>query len=588
MSTDFKKVLLKDSRLMVTDSVNYAVVKGGSNMTCAQFNAIGGPSFSSTINFNIAVPSQETIISRNALIRVTLNYQIVGATKNVVTPGLNGQGFLWHYGGVDSLGPFPFHQMINSQQWTVNNTTVSQVTRDILAMMMRIHDKRWLARFNGMTPTLFDTYASQGTVASLASGATTIFNPSSGSFQAMSVDNDIITRGAHPLDYITCSTTNYLANGTAVAPRTVLFGITVTEPVMISPFVFAGDDSPGFYGIQNLVAIFNLDTTCNTAIRFGGNPADRWINAASYPVVSFVGATTPQLLLEFLTPHPSDLMPSRNVLGNYYELPRYLTPCQAMASGAIVSLATQSLQLNSVPDKLYICVSKPVGSRRSVVDSDSFLPIQGITIQWNNSAGILSSATQQDLFHMSVSNGINMNWLEWRGLAQGTPDLAQGGAVQGLPQIATVGSVLCLEFGKDIELKQDYYAPGSIGQFNLQFTLSFQNNTGAALNSGDYQIVTMIQNSGIFSLERGVCSQYLGILTKSDVLEASRQQPHSYPDALRMVGGGETPSIFKRMAGVLGKVAHSEAKGMSAGGETGGKHKGKRTKDYGALEDRLM
>ena len=574
MTTDFKKVLLKDSRLMVTDSVNYAVVKGGSNMTCSQFNAIGGPNFTSTINFNVAVPSQETIISRNALIRVTLEYSITATTPAVAGAG-PGVGWLFQNGGVDSFGPFPFTQMINSQQWTINNTTISQTTRDILAMMLRIHDKRWLSRFNGMCPTMYDSYATIGSLALTA-------NPAA-SYQSISLDNDLLPRGAFPIDVV--SGTNYLGgNGGA---HTFNFKITTTEPVMISPFVFAGDDSCGMYGIQNIIAIYNLDTSCKTALRFGGDLAARFNSGgASTLAVSFVAATNPQLLLEFLTPHPSDLMPSRNVLGNYYELPRYLSPVPALASGAATTQAIQSIQLNMIPDKLYISVCKPVASRN--FDADSFLPINGISIQFNNSAGILSSATQQDLWRMSVSNGINQNWLEWSGRAQGVP----AASAAGVTYVTLVGSVLCLEFGKDIELKNDYYAPGSLGQFNLQFNLSFTNNTGAGLSAGDYQIITMVQNSGVFSLERGVCSQYLGILTKADVLEASRQAPHSYSDAVRMVGGGETPSIFKRLAGALGKVQPAQVGmgqsggGQSGGGDSGGK-KHRKERDMGALEDRL-
>jgi hypothetical protein len=594
-TTDFKKVLLKDARLMVTDSVNYAVVKGGSNMTCAQFTAVGGPNFTSTINFNVAVPSQETIISRNALIRVTLEYTLEAATVVIANAAASvaGSGYLFNYGGVDSFGPFPFTQMINSQQWTINNTTVSQTTRDILAIMLRIQDKRWLARYNGMTPTMFDSYFNASALV-----GTVLNNPAS-SFQSMSLDNELIPRGAFPLAAQACTltatgavSTNFLAAGTS---RKLTFSITVTEPVMISPFVFAGDDSCGMYGVQNIIAIYNLDTTCNTAIRLGGSPAARWATGVA-PVPVFSKATSPQLLLEFLTPHPSDLMPSRNVLGNYYELPRYITSVgQTIAAatgtatvGQTVTVSSQSIQLNQIPDKLYICVSKPVATR-VCTDSDSFLPISGITIQFNNSAGILSSATQQDLWRMSVENGVNQSWLEFSGYAQGAPNPALVGtsAVQfgGIPIIPTCGSVLVLEFGKDIELKNDYYAPGSLGQFNLQFNLTFNNNTGADIAVGAYQILLMVQNSGVFSLERGVCSSYLGILTKADVLEASRQVPHSYRDAVRLVGGGECPSMLKRLAGVLGKV-ESKGMGQSGGGQSGGK-KHDKDRSMGSLEDRL-
>jgi hypothetical protein len=54
MSSDFSKVLVKDDRLMVSDKLNYAVYKGGQNMTVNTFNAISKSN--SQLVFNIQVP----------------------------------------------------------------------------------------------------------------------------------------------------------------------------------------------------------------------------------------------------------------------------------------------------------------------------------------------------------------------------------------------------------------------------------------------------------------------------------------------------------------------------------------------------
>lgn len=54
MSTnDFKTVLVKDDRLNVTDSINYAVCKGGQNVTPSQFNAISYSTSSHTFNIQV-------------------------------------------------------------------------------------------------------------------------------------------------------------------------------------------------------------------------------------------------------------------------------------------------------------------------------------------------------------------------------------------------------------------------------------------------------------------------------------------------------------------------------------------------------
>ena len=596
MSTDFRKVLVKDDRLLVTDQVSYAVLKGGQNVTCQRFNAIGGPKFTSNINFNLQIPSQETIVSRNVLMTAQLEFTISGAT--VAKPddpsnSVTGFGYLFHYGGTDSFGPLVFNQLITSQQYTINNTTVSQNTRDILAVILRLHDKRWLARYNGMTPSAFDTYFQAPPSFYSGNVIPTNNNPAAG-YNGTSMDNDLLPRGAFPLDSLACTLVeggasyNYLPAGTA---RTVTVRITVTEPVLLSPFTYAGDDSQGFYGIQNLSAIINLDQSANTAIRFGagsGNLVGRFGtgvgNAIVMPVVQFTGAYVPQLLFQLLTPHASDLLPARNIVP-YYELPRYLTSGPAILSGASATISSQSLQLNMIPDKLLIAIGKPI-SGRTPSDSDSWLTITNISINWNNTSGLLSSATPQDLWRMSVENGLNQSWSEFRGLAQASPYAVNNS--DGLYQVKTCGSVLCLEFGKDIQLSEDYYAPGSLGNYQLQFNITVNNQTGADLKANDYQLLTIVQNSGIFSIERGVSSSYLGVLTKTDVLEASRQESSGYSSSLRMIGGGEVPSQFARLKATMGKVSgRGESGGMSSGmGMSAGKKHKKKT-DLGAREDRL-
>jgi len=54
MSSDFSKKLVLDDRLMVTDSIGYGVIKGGSQVTSAQFKAISESN--SSVTFNVQVP----------------------------------------------------------------------------------------------------------------------------------------------------------------------------------------------------------------------------------------------------------------------------------------------------------------------------------------------------------------------------------------------------------------------------------------------------------------------------------------------------------------------------------------------------
>jgi hypothetical protein len=53
MSQDFQKVLIKDDRLCVTDKLEYAVEKGGQNMTPQVYNAISASTSSHTYNLQV-------------------------------------------------------------------------------------------------------------------------------------------------------------------------------------------------------------------------------------------------------------------------------------------------------------------------------------------------------------------------------------------------------------------------------------------------------------------------------------------------------------------------------------------------------
>ena len=80
MSADFTKILVKDDRLEVVDNIKYAVIKGGQNVTMAQFQAIS--SSDSQLVFNIQVPSEQTIIDRRVLLQTDLTLTVTSQVVN--------------------------------------------------------------------------------------------------------------------------------------------------------------------------------------------------------------------------------------------------------------------------------------------------------------------------------------------------------------------------------------------------------------------------------------------------------------------------------------------------------------------------
>lgn len=251
----------------------------------------------------------------------------------------------------------------------------------------------------------------------------------------------------------------------------------------------------------------------------------------------------------------------------YAEFPRYITAFStSLTTGVSSAFRSSTIQLNVIPDKLIIFVRKPIGSQTSA-DTDSFLALSSsnpISINFNNVSGILSSATLQDLYRYSVENGSNQSWYEFSGYA----NLANGATGCGSKKPLS-GSLLVLEFGKDIPLQEQYYAPGSLGSFSLQVSLNCVNQGATTLTAEELVIITM--NSGVMALERGSASVFTGLLTKSDVLEVASQTPYYRADAVRMVGGGFMDSLKSLVGKVLPYIMPQAKKYLREQGDLGEK-----------------
>ena len=549
MSSDFTCVKVLDNRLCVTDKLSYAVVKGGQSMTPYVYNAISASP--SSLTFNIQTPSEQVVLDR--LVRwvstVTLKFVFAADAVPVGVVPIS-------YGNTEALAPFPLHQLTTVQSISINNNTVSMNTRDVINALLLFNDKRSLARFNSATPTMTDTYGNY------SDGVGSV-NNALGSYSNVG-DYSLPTRGCFVVDEI------YGLNGAvhqaqtpsqAGVAQTVYVRFTSAEPILVSPFLFTNPETnaQGIYGVVNMNMVFNIGD-CSRVWR-SANP---WFtpDKCSVSVDNFSNA---RLIFNQLTPHASDLMPSRNIVP-YASFPRYISQytgagssiaqAYSFSNGVYVvpaqisgtTMSSTNIQLNQVPDKAIIFVRKALGNQ-SPCDSDCFLAIRGISINWNNQSGILSTASTTDLFRYSQESGSRQSWQEFYGVAsKANPDPTQGPLL-----IPTTGSLLCLEFATHINLQEDVLGPGSIGNFQFQFNLQVVNQFVSgpnSLNTG-WEIVFIPVLSGLMALERGTCSSYSALLTRQDVLDASAQQAYSGNDVKRMVGGG----FFDTLKSVAGKLA---------------------------------
>jgi len=663
MSETFQKILIKDDRIgAITDAVKYGVYKGAQNVTSYTYKAISHSTSSHV--FNIAIPSLETVISREVLWRSTVTLRIVCSdNKPNHLPPVN-------YGVTDALAAFPLHSLVATMTATINNNTVATNMADILPAMLRLMDPEELAYYNDMTPTTLDYLSDYAegvdalpyTIAKVTSRVPEVRDPGTGAITTPEQVNDRLVlvnpgnayvlptgaitaaadttlpnfaselnrqfTGTSPIKFISypnnvlsfdhgrCAGTGkkhrprgsyrilemYALDGAAgaanrrrripgVNDNEIYVTFEVTEPLLLSPFCFGTTaGKQGMYGIQTLNFQMNMLSNASRAWRSArylinpGNGVPEYFTKQAF-IQEF---SKSELIFQFLTPHASELLPSRNTIP-FYEMPVYRTAgltsqnitalgngdCFPNVNNPALSTAnvgrfreaptftihSNNIQLSGIPDKLLIFVRRQIGSL-TCCDSDSFLTITGIRINFNNQAGLLSSMTLQQLYTNSVLSGLNnMSYDEFSGLTvsvsgRGGPPPGSNSAHQqsapfepfygmgagtgsflGFKYIPTVGSLLVLNFAEVIQLTDEYYAPGSLGTFNLQLTLDVQNNHKNDWRNDTAELIIIPINSGVFVNERGTSSTFISLLTKQDVLSTLEQEPYTNFEVRRMVGG---------------------------------------------------
>jgi hypothetical protein len=599
MSNDFKKTLVKDDRLMVTDSLNYAVKKGGQSVVSQISSAIAQSS--STVNFNLQIPSEQTIVDRRVFVKATV--QIDFQTNNAVLV----------YGTNISLAAFPFHQCCSTVQATLNNNVTSINIRDVLPFLVRSNDCRELQKTMSSCPTAPDSYASPsasgGINGNLINLALVSYNASGGGivegFAAYpqlpnnqfgglncNFDTDILPNGAYagygPVPTavnlaVDAPVTLYYLNGAGVyVPQGTITGanavaatnwrlvFTTIEPVLCQPFLFSDpvSNKQGIYGLQTIQLQYNIADASRafrvsefSNVRLSAGNSVGAITIANPPQVTAIANSS--LQFKFLTPHPSDLLPARNVIP-LLTYDRYFSNAVNGAYlanyGNQVQISSNTYNLTQVPDKICIFLRKKMTTQRPT-DNDVVPTITSISLNWNNNAGLLSSAVLQDLFQYSVDAGSNQNYSEFIGQANSAKP--NNGIVNGSGWnvlTSTVGSYLMLDFATVVQLTEDFYAPGSLGNFQIQFQLT--TSSSVAIPSSSLELILVVMNSGIMVTDRGQTSTYTGILTKQDVLDASQQEPYSVTDVKRIVGSGHCDSgraLPKHMFKGLKKVAEMVA-----------------------------
>ena len=363
-----------------------------------------------------------------------------------------------------ALGPFPIQSLFSTMSLTMNSNTVTVNINDVLPAYLNMLETRELSRYNGACPVKSDTYYNYD------DAVNAVNSPFAG--WESCVDTDLATRGSYALDSVSAY---------AGGKQTLTF--TCFEPLLISPAIWGNckSNNSGIYGIVNCSLLFNIGNT-SRVLRYAPSST---VTSVAFAQNGIQPGTT-ILFLNYLTPHPSQLLSSKCCVP-YYDVPRYISsiadtiPAVAKvgnkfvpsSDGAGTVIRSQSLQLNQIPDKLIIYVREtnpvPTAGANAPIDGsipDRFLAITNINVNWNNMSGMLSSFSQYDLWRASVDAGSSQSWNAYRGFASVLAPTftapAGGGACvvsQTKSDVALTGSLLVLDMARTIALVNDFDAP---------------------------------------------------------------------------------------------------------------------------------
>ena len=533
-------------------------MSGGAQSTQQQIAATSAST--SSLVFQVQVPSENIVIDRNVLIQASLSFNITISAASQVPDG----ELAFDYGSTDAFQVFPLNSLFTTSSCTINNTNVSANTQDIFAQLTRMNSARELYRYNSTSPSLPDSQWGK------YSDAVNATNNPLGGFANNSLDLDFDPRGSHPC---TITVVHTLGDGStddslvslgeyAQGENWVItINTTVTEALIgLSPFTWCDPEfsSQGILGVNNMSLVFNIDASCKRL----------WSSATNYITSISLNQNcfqTCQLLLTYLSLQPTDIVSTKNVCP-YMDYPRFISnTSQTLAAWdpttgppAVVKLTSNSIQLNQVPDKMIIVARTPM-SQQNWTYTSSFLPIQSIVCNFNNASGLLSSATQVDLWKMSMRNGSSQNFNEFYGEA--SVNIGEGTG-QAIP---TTGAMLVINPTIDFGLP-NYLSAGSQGNFNFQFNLSVYNTQPYPITP---ELVLICVNSGIMVTSQGVSNLYTGMLTKELVLktnETTEVDPISTVEYSRLVGGKSSNMPLTALHKVY-KQRHGK---MSAGVSSGG------------------
>jgi len=439
-----------DPRVMISNERTYAILEGGSQVSFKQYSTTSVAN--DTIQFSCPPPSPNIIVNRKVYFTLPVRlafFSNAPNANNLIRPRADGPR------------AYPIANSLSNIAVTINNTTVTLNTSDVIQSLLRYNTGNYLKTHDySLSPSTLDQSQNYSDLYTS--------NRSPLQFYADTADEVDEARSGFPFTIVVNT------------PSAAVIDMVLTEEIYLPPFYWGCGNMGGFIGVQTMD--FNINFLGATPYRMwshdavsNSGSAPGAITSAQFALTGFTSIVNlpfsyaqqqPILNFEYITPKELQTIP-RSVTYPYFVIDRYPTPFGTINSNAQATISSNNIQLNSIPRRMYIAC-RPDNSvlYANPNTPDSFAAITGISVNWANNSGLLSSASQYQLYLMSLKNHCNQSWTQWSGGPVNLAGVFPTGGTISPPVAATGGSYigaccgpLCIEFGTDIGLG-DSEAPG--------------------------------------------------------------------------------------------------------------------------------
>lgn len=520
-----------DGRLDINNLKNrtYAVLKSSSFQNYWRFQSQGTLGNVQAINWSVTVPDVDTYMDRCPLFHITGTISFTGVSAGVGVPFLQMRGARTAPGvnpgtaSLDTLRCDPIGNMFTSLNVQINgsaNMTNLNLYNRILQRYQRsyedIQDLSYSPNMGDYSTDYEDLFGFY-------------LDP-----QGVYGDNQIDPRGAFTGVVLTSNTSTGVAD-----TATVTFDIT--SPFELSPFAeMRGKGEPVcLKNISTFVVNATLGGRGNGPL--GGIFASLWshnnLNAASGTITATnVSFSSAEILMHYMSPPLGQPLPDL-VAYSWSKPTLYQQSAPAIAPGASLTTTSQTIQLDTVPARVYIWGDQ-VDSLMDATQTDCTpLTIPNISIRYGTQSNLLADMTPQDLWSMSRANGVNVTWNQWNGTLS-----PQTGHVTG------TGAWLCIMPGINFPLPNSA-CPGLGIRQTMQITATLQNYSSKNVPQSTLNV--LVVEEGCMTINGQLVQFSVAMVEGKDIAATQNMEPITHVPSKIVLGG----SFWSEIRNFLGKVA---------------------------------